>query len=711
MVNLDRSWQASVIKLAQAGNSRAIAFWMNRYLVPQGICAQVETGQAGCLMIRVVCRQAPDCDRLVRFICHRLCKLDSDMIQQVQISAQIVGSTTVLWQKSARIIPSAERKAQAQPISSPTASQVAVFPQAAPTAAVGQMSQPLEAGSRQTQPASGKQRFSLPAMPKLKFGPFPQYGTQLPQSWPAWQQTLQEKMASLQTTSLDLTDRTFYWIAHQKPATRALMLGGSAVAAFLIGCSFELAGYYTDPETFQRSKATLTRMIQSASAQSGSVKTALEPVPVIRQPVLNPDDPTISLIFSNSATLTRLPASQLRGAPTQAAAGAPPLINGIETFRLADMIVTNLSNPFDSSSPSIAKPAEKAVEEPESLSLPEAEAPHESNPDAAVLGDGMVLQGLPSEEELEGSWDGETEKGRFAEEADGDPAEEAEQEWVQPEKKRIPVMPQELLANGVDIVNVASNAVMPEGVAQLAHTLDRLRQDGIYPVGAGQNGAEARRPQIFAVKGQRIAYLGYSDSSAYPVGTAEAGVNVSVNQQMEQDIKAIRDQVDWIVISVTWNRELRAYPEDWQVNLAHAAIDHGADLVVGYHPTVTQGAEIYNGRAIAYSLGDSIDEYSEKPAGDYDTAALKVTIKEHIMELEFLPIKVKRGRAEVAKGELGTTILQYVEQASSLFDHPLRSPASLNSQLRLSLPAAPDSTMPTDPFIHYSEPPAQSPIP
>lgn len=720
MVNLDSSWQDSVIKLAQAGNSRAIAFWMNRYLVPQGICAQVETGQPGCLSIRVVCRQVPDCDRLVRFICHRLCKLNSDAIRQVQISAQMVGSTTVLWEKSARIIPPVERKpspqAAAQKTSNNQKSINNVYAFAQATQVATGVNPPSgehdSAVSTQAKAASAVHNFSSPDPTKTKKSKVASKNwKQISPSWQSWQSAMQYKVVSLQTASLDLTDRTIHWFGQQKPSTRALMLGGSAVAAFLIGCSFELVDYYTDPSTFQRSKATLTRIIRSASAQSGSVKTAVEQVPVIRQPVLNPDDPTISLVFSNSAALTRLPASQLKATQTVTQANQTtdtvlPTINRIEAFQQADMIVTNLSNPLSSTPQPVATAPTKTEETPSV----ETEETSQSTDSVLSTGDELVLDSLPAEESIVSDRDSETEKDRFAVEGtDVDPEAETEQEWVQPEKKKIPVMPQDLLANGVDIVNVASNAVMLEGVSQLTQTLDLLKQDGIYAVGAGQTGAEARRPQIFAVKGQRIAYLGYSDSSAHPVRASEAGVNVSVNQQMEEDIKAIRDQVDWVVVSVNWNRELRAYPEDWQISLAHAAIDHGADLVVGYHPTLTQGAEIYNGRAIVYSLGDSIDEYSEKPAGDYDTAALKVTLKEHIMELEFLPIKVKRGQAELAKGELGKTILQYVEQASSLFDHPLRSPASLNSQLRLSLPSAPDATMPTDPFIHYPESPIESP--
>lgn len=786
MANLDSSWQASIIKLAQTGNSRAIAFWLNRYLVPQGVCAQVVNGTAGGLVIRVVCRQVPDGERLVRFICHRLCKLDSEAIQQVQITAQMVGATEMLWEKSARIIPPSartqpeEKRQQAAQngvvelagnkvavLGSPETGSAAnlatnVYP--FPSIVQGFQGSPQEEGrsgqslinpsinpqsnpqlnpertaARKPKRKSQNARSHQCKEPKnrgiLSINQLPKNWTQLSEAWQySWQPSMQGQMQTWRTDTLDLTDRTLCWLTRQKPTTRAALLGGSAVAAFLIGCSFELVGYYNNPDAFQRSKAALTKVLRSASTHSGSVTTAVERVSVIRQPVLNPDDPTVSLVFANSNTMTRLSPSQLKGVAPD---GAIPPVSAVEAYHLADMLITNLNSPLsltpmDQKSDGKPNPSSLAsgiesdpeIERDSSLepksSESEINADQEASTESAAEGeteplllsedmsesDDASISGndAPEEERLllgrsdpESASDGE----------DAPPEDNAHS--FQPAKKVVPLMPQELLANGVDVVNLSSNTVMPESPAQLTHTMSLLKQNSIYAVGAGQNSVEARRPQIFDVKGQRIAYLGYADSSTYPVRGSTTGANVSVNDQMAADIKAIRDQVDWIVVSLNWNREVRAYPESWQVSLTHAAIDQGADLVVGYHPTVTQGAEVYNGRAIVYSLGDAIDEYSEKAVGNYDAAALKVTLKEHVMELDFLPIRVKKGRAELAKNGPKAAIMEYLKQASSLFDHPLKPATSLNSQVRLSLPSAPDATMPTEPFINYPESPAADP--
>ncbi|WP_425290081.1 CapA family protein, partial [Shewanella algae] len=53
-------------------------------------------------------------------------------------------------------------------------------------------------------------------------------------------------------------------------------------------------------------------------------------------------------------------------------------------------------------------------------------------------------------------------------------------------------------------------------------------------------------------------------------------------------------------------------PTDYQVSLAHAWIDAGADVVWGHHPHVLQGTEIYKGRPILYSMGNLVSSLGAK---------------------------------------------------------------------------------------------------
>ncbi len=250
-----------------------------------------------------------------------------------------------------------------------------------------------------------------------------------------------------------------------------------------------------------------------------------------------------------------------------------------------------------------------------------------------------------------------------------------------------------LTAGGVDIVNLANSHAMDYEEPGLVDTINTLNNAGIGHLGAGRNIKEARRPDIIEVKGQRIAYLGYYDADLHAADQGKAGINSRRNNRVAEDIRALRGQVDWIVVNYHWGVELADYPGDWQIDLARFTIDQGADLVVGHHPHVLQGAEIYKGRPIVYSLGNFI--FGGNARSDYDTAVLKVSLKDRNMKVEFLPVEVKKFQPKVVKGAAGSRILKHVEQISSIFDRPMGAQVVLDAPINPAmLPKIPNSLFP-----------------
>ena len=79
-----------------------------------------------------------------------------------------------------------------------------------------------------------------------------------------------------------------------------------------------------------------------------------------------------------------------------------------------------------------------------------------------------------------------------------------------------------------------------------------------------------------------------------------------------------------VIVSIHWGEEKATAPNDTQTELAHKAIDAGADLVLGTHPHVLQGIEKYNGKYIAYSLGNFCFGGNNNPA-DKDTVIYRQT--------------------------------------------------------------------------------------
>ncbi|MEM9771176.1 MAG: CapA family protein [Cyanobacteria bacterium P01_D01_bin.73] len=232
-----------------------------------------------------------------------------------------------------------------------------------------------------------------------------------------------------------------------------------------------------------------------------------------------------------------------------------------------------------------------------------------------------------------------------------------------------------LTSGGVDIVTLGNNHAMDYQGKGLSETMEHLEKAGIHAVGAGRDLTEARRPKIMEVKGQRIAYFGYYNAYWHAATNGAPGTNPRDFDAIKADMEAVRDQVDWIVVNYHWGEENAHYPAGYQRQLAQFTIDHGADLIVGHHPHVLQGAEVYKGKAIVYSLGNFI--FGGNSRRNYVTAALQVSLTGDEMKLDFLPLVVQDYQPEVLPGDRGTSIFNHLKHISRNFSEPLLSGTTL----------------------------------
>ena len=175
-----------------------------------------------------------------------------------------------------------------------------------------------------------------------------------------------------------------------------------------------------------------------------------------------------------------------------------------------------------------------------------------------------------------------------------------------------------VLARHFRYVSLANNHTGDFGHEAFLEQLDLLQRQQIACFGGGRNCAEARTPYLLQLNGLKIALLGYNDFKprSFEAGARWPGVAWSVDEQVIADLEAARTihKADLVIPYMHWGDE-HDPANDRQKALARLIIDHGADLVVGGHPHVTQGAEYYNGKLIVYSLGNFVfDGFDEGPA-------------------------------------------------------------------------------------------------
>jgi poly-gamma-glutamate capsule biosynthesis protein CapA/YwtB (metallophosphatase superfamily) len=71
-------------------------------------------------------------------------------------------------------------------------------------------------------------------------------------------------------------------------------------------------------------------------------------------------------------------------------------------------------------------------------------------------------------------------------------------------------------------------------------------------------------------------------------------------------IAELAAEVDVVVVQLHAGFQFMSAPSDFVRDIARDAIDAGADIVIGHHPHVLQGAEWYRGKLVVYSLGNFV---------------------------------------------------------------------------------------------------------
>jgi poly-gamma-glutamate capsule biosynthesis protein CapA/YwtB (metallophosphatase superfamily) len=204
---------------------------------------------------------------------------------------------------------------------------------------------------------------------------------------------------------------------------------------------------------------------------------------------------------------------------------------------------------------------------------------------------------------------------------------------------------------------------MYHGLSCFERGLQVLSESGVAFAGGGHNLDEARRPAFIERNGVRVGLVARTSVCAvYAPATAKrAGIcrfrvstayeprervlevpgsppiihtipNPEDKDMLAEDIRSARQQADVVVLSWHWGVSPATGGKgdlvSYQTEMAHFAIDVGADIIVGHHPHVLQPIEVYKGKVIAYSLGNYVhDMHSFESHGRQTTMLIRADVK------------------------------------------------------------------------------------
>jgi poly-gamma-glutamate capsule biosynthesis protein CapA/YwtB (metallophosphatase superfamily) len=213
---------------------------------------------------------------------------------------------------------------------------------------------------------------------------------------------------------------------------------------------------------------------------------------------------------------------------------------------------------------------------------------------------------------------------------------------------------------GVTAVSMANNHSLDFGRESLIDGLALLDESGIEHVGAGPDRDSAREPLILDRNGVRIAILSYVlpfssvdgrfSTRAWDARPDAAGVAVGGAEEAAPEIAAARRLADVLIVLVHSGGEFRRKPLDSQVAMAQAALDAGADMVIGAGPHNLQPYVRDQRTLVAYSLGNFVfDDYTGR---QNDSVILDVTLSSRGVEsVDWIPVQIDDGLPRPAVGD------------------------------------------------------------
>jgi poly-gamma-glutamate capsule biosynthesis protein CapA/YwtB (metallophosphatase superfamily) len=159
----------------------------------------------------------------------------------------------------------------------------------------------------------------------------------------------------------------------------------------------------------------------------------------------------------------------------------------------------------------------------------------------------------------------------------------------------------------VDAVTLANNHVWDCGLRGFERTLETLSCSNIRWTGAGRNQAMAAAPLILEKNNLKVGILNFSEGEDLTAATArDPGVMGWEPDLIEAQVKTLRTRVDLVVVIAHCGIEYLPFPPPYVTDAFQGLAEAGADLVVGHHPHVPQGLQIFKNTPLFYSLGNFV---------------------------------------------------------------------------------------------------------
>ena len=158
---------------------------------------------------------------------------------------------------------------------------------------------------------------------------------------------------------------------------------------------------------------------------------------------------------------------------------------------------------------------------------------------------------------------------------------------------------------GITVVSTANNHAFDYGVKGIQETIKFLRQDSIACTGTVMKVGEQFSPVILERNGVKFGILTYTQTVNFRRGW-KGLISVFDSARAWREIHSLKPQVDFIVVGYHGGDEYKDLPGESAEREMKLLAEFGADVIIGNHPHVPNGIEVYRGCWIFHSLGNAV---------------------------------------------------------------------------------------------------------
>lgn len=151
---------------------------------------------------------------------------------------------------------------------------------------------------------------------------------------------------------------------------------------------------------------------------------------------------------------------------------------------------------------------------------------------------------------------------------------------------------------------LANNHILDQREQGLWSTTSVLESRGVKYVGVGKNCDDARKPLIIEAAGIKLGVYACCEREFSFATASTPGANAFDPLVTPDDITALREKCDFVLILYHGGTEHYPYPTPYLQKVCRKLCDKGADIVICQHSHIVGCQEVYGGSTIIYGQGN-----------------------------------------------------------------------------------------------------------